>query len=196
MKAARFSFQLRKPPRTTRDFWVKSQSCGGIMQKSRFFTVMLMGIFSITSFACKNTPPENEREGKSEGEETGPRLTTNETYNAVRNGVRLILAYDSASSSFNGTVENVTNKTVFSVRVEVHLSDGTELGPTSPIDLAPGDKADVKMSDEGHSFTWWKAHAETGEAEHGGEHGDDGEHGGEHSEEHRDEHGREAGENH
>ena len=166
------------------------------MQKSRFFTVMLMGIFSITSFACKNTPPENEHEGKSEGEETGPRLTINETYNAVRNGVRLILAYDSASSSFNGTVENVTNKTVFSVRVEVHLSDGTELGPTSPIDLALGDKADVKMSDEGHSFTWWKTHAEAGEGEHGGEHGDDGEHGSEHSGEHKDEHGDEAGENH
>ncbi len=159
------------------------------MQKSRFFTVMLMGIFSITSFACKNTLSVNEHGSESEGEETGPRLTINETYNAVRNGVRLILAYDSASSSFIGTVENVTNKTVFSVRVEVHLSNGTELGPTSPIDLEIGDKADVKMSDEGHSFTWWKTHAETGEGEHGGEHGDDGEHGGEHSGEHGDEAG-------
>ena len=51
-------------------------------------------------------------------------LTFNETYNKVHRGMQLILTYDKASSSFIGTVENVTNKTIKSVRVEVHLSNG------------------------------------------------------------------------
>ena len=51
-------------------------------------------------------------------------------------------------------------KTVSRVRIEVHLSNGNELGPTAPIDLAPGKKVDVGLSAEGQSFDWWKAHAE------------------------------------
>ena len=69
-------------------------------------------------------------------------------------------------TSLIGTVENVTEKTISRVRVEVHLSNGNELGPTEPIDLAPGKKVDVKLSAEGQSFNWWKAHAEAGASEH------------------------------
>ena len=105
---------------------------------------------------------EGRGEHSGEGEESGQTFTLNETYNKVRRGVRLILAYDKASSSFIGTVENVTNRTIRSVRVEVHLSNGTELGPTRPIDLSPGKKASVKLSAAGQSFSWWKAHPEAG----------------------------------
>ena len=63
-------------------------------------------------------------------------------------------------------MENVVEKTVSRVRVEVHLSNGTELGPTEPLELAPGKKADIKLTAEGQSFDWWKAHAESGESEH------------------------------
>lgn len=144
------------------------------MQISSLFTILLMSISLLTTSGCKNKCPEGGHEGESEGEEAGPRLALNETYDAVRKGVRLILAYDSTSSSFAGTVENVTDQTISSVRVEVHLSNGTELGPTSPVDLAPGDKASVNVSAVGQSFSWWKAHAETSEGggEHGGEHRD------------------------
>jgi hypothetical protein len=90
----------------------------------------------------------------------------------------LVLAYDSESLSFVGTVENVTGETVKSVRVEVHLSNGVELGPTKPVLLESGQKEDVMLAAKGQSFDWWKAHAETGEGEHGGEHGH--EHGEEH----------------
>ena len=110
---------------------------------------------------------EGERgEHAGEGEETGPRISLDGTHDEVRKGVRLILSFDNESSSFIGTVENVTEKTVSRVRVEVHLSNGVELGPTKPINLAPGKKVDVKLSAEGQSFKWWKSHAEAGASEH------------------------------
>jgi len=107
-----------------------------------------------------------KREHAGEGEETGPRISKDGTYDEIRKGVRLILYFDNESSSFIGTVENVTEKTISRVRVEVHLSNGNELGPTVPIDLAPGKKVDVGLSAEGQSFNWWKTHAEAGAAEH------------------------------
>ncbi len=63
-------------------------------------------------------------------------------------------------------LENVTEKTLSNVRIEVHLSNGVELGPTPPIELAPGKKVDVGLSAEDQSFEWWKAHAEVGKSEH------------------------------
>jgi len=52
---------------------------------------------------------EHDREGGEHGgeagEESGAELAIHETYDAVRNGVRLILAYDAESNSFIGTVE-------------------------------------------------------------------------------------------
>jgi hypothetical protein len=108
----------------------------------------------------------HEGEGAEEGEESGPQIGLDGTHDEVRKGVRLILSFDSESSSFVGTVENVSEKTVPKVRVEVHLSNGTELGPTKPVDLAPGKKIEVKLSAVDQTFTWWKAHAEAGSSEH------------------------------
>ncbi len=42
------------------------------------------------------------------GEESVTKLGLEHSYDEVRNGVRLILAYDMTSNSFNGTVENTT----------------------------------------------------------------------------------------
>jgi hypothetical protein len=102
-----------------------------------------------------------------EWEETEEKLTLTDTYDQVRHGVRLILAYHNASSSFVGSVENTTDKAIKAIRVEVHLSTGVELGPTERIDLAPGEKSGVKLEAKGHVFEWWKAHPETGSGEHG-----------------------------
>ena len=112
---------------------------------------------------------EHSEEGEhaEEGEETGLRIAKDGTHNEVRKGVRLILSFDNESSSFIGTVENVTEKTVSRVRVEVHLSNGIELGPTDPIELAPGEKMEITLSADGQTFSWWKAHAEAGVSEHG-----------------------------
>ena len=148
---------------------------------------ILLSILLIVSFGCKDKPADSETklekeiESEGDGEESGHQLAIDETYDTVRKGLRLILKYDSASSKFVGTVENVTKETIKSVRVEVHLSNGTELGPTNPIDLPAGKKGNVKISAESQSFTWYKAHPEAGTGEHGHEH----EHG-EHSHEHGD----------
>ena len=110
-------------------------------------------------------------------------LAPNETFDAVRGGARLVLNYDATSNSFKGVVENTTNSTLTRVRIEVHLSNGTELGPTTPTDLAPGQGAIVNLPAAGASVTGWVAHAEVGggnqESGSGGEHGSGsgGEHG-------------------
>ena len=118
-----------------------------------------------------------------EGEESGIELALNESYDEVRNGARLVLSYDAQSNSFNGTVENTTEETLKRVRVEVHLSNGKELGPTTPADLEPGERRDVKLTATSKDFDGWTAHPEVGIGEHGS-----GEGRGEHDREGRSEH--------
>ena len=127
---------------------------------------------------------EGNGEHGSGGEEGGGAnaLAPDEIFDAVRSGARLILKYDAPSNSFKGTVENTTNGVLGRMRVEVHLSNGAELGPTTPTDMAPGEVVTINLPATPASFTGWTAHAEVGAggegSESGGEHGSDGEHGG------------------
>ena len=98
--------------------------------------------------------------GAEEGEEPGVQLELSETFDEVRAGARLILSYDSTDNLFKGTVENTTDSTLRRVRVEVHLSNGIELGPTTPVDIWPGRMIDVILTATGDPFTSWSAHAE------------------------------------
>ncbi|MEN8193695.1 MAG: FxLYD domain-containing protein [Bacteroidota bacterium] len=139
------------------------------MKSTKLFFYLILSISLFSSVACQEKPMEND-------EEEGVQLSIDETYDSVQKGVRLIMSYDDTSSSFVGTVENVTNETIKSVRVEVHLSNGVELGPTTKTDIAAGEKQDVQLSTEGESFTWWSAHAESGEDEHGTNHEGEVEH--------------------
>ncbi len=111
-------------------------------------------------------------------------LALDATFDAVRGGARLILKYDTPSNSFKGTVENTTNGVLSRVRIEVHLSNGTELGPTTPTDMAPGEQIAITLPATPAAFTGWTAHAEVGGggegSESGGEHGSGGESDGEH----------------
>jgi len=124
---------------------------------------------------------EGHREGRGEHgkrrgesgreEEGGKRLGKNESWNKTRKGAHLVLAYDAASQSFKGTVHNTTSKTLSAVRVEVHLSNGVELGPTKRTDLKPGKKIAVELSAANQKFNWWTTHPEHGSEEgHGPEH--------------------------
>ena len=137
---------------------------------------------------------ESDGEGSESGSEEGSganQLAPDETFDMVRGGARLVLSYDVASNSFRGTVENTTNNVLNRVRIEVHLSNGTELGPTTAVDLAPGQTLPITLASTQASFTGWVAHAEVGGGEggesggegggeSGGEHGSGGESGGEH----------------
>ncbi len=116
--------------------------------------------------------PEGAGAGGAQGEEgSAAKLAPDETFDAIRGGARLIMNYDAASNSFKGTVENTTNGTLTRVRIEIHLSNGTELGPTTPIDMAPGQTVAITLPSTPQPFTGWIAHAEVGGGEGGGEHG-------------------------
>lgn len=149
-------------------------------------------VLLIVVIGCSKSEKPSMDDGK---EESGTELALDATYDQTRNGARLILNYDPQSNSFKGTVENTTNETLKQVRVEVHLSNGKELGPTTPADLAPSEKKDVQLPADSTDFDGWTAHPEVGESEHGhgeeqGEH--DAENGGEHDGEGKKEHERKS----
>ena len=111
---------------------------------------------------------ESSSGGSEEG--SGAMLAPDETFDMVRGGARLIMNYDAASNAFIGTVENTTNNTLTNVRIEVHLSNGVELGPTTPVDMAPGEVRNINLPSTPEPFTGWTPHAEVGSGEGGGEH--------------------------
>ena len=146
----------------------------------------------VTKLEAAKGAHERDAHGEGEGEEEGITLGLNDIYDVERKGSHLVLKYDSEASAFIGTVENVSNETLSRVRVEVHLSNGTELGPTTQVDLKPGEKREVMLAAESANFETWSTHAEVGDSEHNhegegeGEHSHEGE--GEHSHEGEGEH--------
>lgn len=134
------------------------------MTKTSWKSILLLGVFAgaFVIFGAVYATSHNLQE---EEEESGKKLSPTETYDHVHKGVRSVLAFHNASSSFLGSLENTTNKTIKSVCVGILLSNGTELGPTEPMDLAAGEKAGIKLEAVGQVFTWWKPHIETGSDE-------------------------------
>ena len=129
-----------------------------------FFATIVLIIFAVISFSCSDT--NNPVSGGEDDEESGTELGLDETYNQIRNGVRLIIGYNSETEMFEGTIENTTEQTIDQVRVEIHLSNGKELGPTPDVSLAAGEKQDVTLDASGNTFTGWTPHAEVGSATH------------------------------
>ena len=142
-------------------------------------------------FDCSGPGPaaHSGGEGAEGGGERGPggeegsgvnAMPPDETFDEVRSGARLILSYDVPGNSFKGTVENITNGVLDRVRIEVHLSNGAELGPTTPMDMAPGEEVAISLPATTASFTGWTAHAEVGAGGEGSESGEEQRDGGEH----------------
>ena len=109
----------------------------------------------------------SESEGDTGGEESGILLAKSDIYDHTRAGARLILSYDADADAFVGTVENTTADMLSQTRIEVHLSSGVELGPTTPEDLPPGGISKIALSADGEEFETWNAHPEVGRDEHG-----------------------------
>ncbi|MDE0084170.1 MAG: hypothetical protein OXU23_00545 [Candidatus Poribacteria bacterium] len=146
----------------------------GILTAIAFTLILITGITG-----CSSSDTTNPMTAKTDSEESTVQLTLDETYDYNRNGAHLIISYDAATNSFKGTVKNTTNGTLTQVRVEVHLSNGVELGPTTPVDLAPSEQIPVELMAEGPTFDMWTAHPEVGPSsggggEGGGEHGQGG----------------------
>ena len=138
-------------------------------------------------------PEESGEDQGGEPGESGTKYGLSDTARESRSGVDLVLRYDSARKSFTGMVTNTTVETIKNVRVEVHLSNGVELGPTPNVDLAPGQSRAVDLDASSQTFTQFTVHVEIGSGEAGGEHGGEG--GGEGGREGGGEHGsgREGG---
>ena len=95
-------------------------------------------------------------------EESGAQFTKANTYDAIRKGARLTLRFDASANAFVGSVTNTIDQPLRRVRVEVHLSNGTELGPTTPKDLPAGNTMPIELDALGETFNTWSAHAEVG----------------------------------
>ena len=103
---------------------------------------------------------EHDEGEEGDGEESGDYIGREDTWDVNRRGARLVLAFDPASRAFRGTVENTTESTLCAVRVEVHLSGGTELGPTERTDVPAGQSMEVVLPAGGEAFATWTAHPE------------------------------------
>lgn len=117
---------------------------------------------------------EHDDAHNHENKESDMQLGLDETYDDEQRGTRLVLSYNKETSSFTGSVKNTTEEVLPNVRVEVHLSNGTELGPTTPVNIDPGESQSIELSATGEEFDQWSAHAEIGNSEHS--HGEGGEH--------------------
>jgi len=137
----------------------------------------------VTQLETAKGAHERDAHGEGEGEEEGIMLGLKDVYDMEKKGTHLVLKYDEEAKAFLGTVENVSNEILSRVRVEVHLSNGTELGPTTQVELKPGEKREVMLDTESADFETWSTHVEVGDSEHSHE-GD-----GEHSHEGESEHG-------
>ena len=138
-------------------------------------------------FDCSGLGPAAHTGGEGTEGSGANTLALDETFDAVRSGARLILKYDAPSNSFKGTVENTTNGILDRVRIEVHLSNGTELGPTTPTEMAVGEVIAINLPATPAEFTGWTAHAEVGAGSEGSDSGGEHRAGGE------DERGEESG---
>ena len=123
-----------------------------------------------------NESTAEQDEGGEEGE-SGTQYALADTAEEIRSGIELSISYDSAREVFSGTMTNTTDETVRMVRVEVHLSNGVELGPTPTVDLAAGESREVELDAGSQTFTTFGAHVEIGSGEHGSGHSEEeGEH--------------------
>ena len=123
------------------------------MTRHTAFRVAILALLAMVA-ACRSS--------STEPGESGVRWNADQTATDTRRGVDLVISYDAPGRRFNGTVTNTTGATVTDVRVEIHLSNGTELGPTPRVDLAAGAKQSVTLDASGQNFDWYSVHVELG----------------------------------
>ena len=143
---------------------------------------------SKSEVVTESKEPHSRDYSPSEGEEDGTLYSIDYKYDKEENGVRLILSYETEENRFIGSIENVSDETIENIRVEIHLSNGKELGPTNPANLKPGERREAQLDTSGEEFETWSTHAEVGTSEHSDSSEQSGEREGEHGNEHEGEH--------
>ena len=141
---------------------------------------ILAVVLSVGLMACGESPTAPEAHGPESGSESGTESGSEgssgsgepgesgtqyglaDTARETRSGVDLVMSYDAAAQAFTGTVTNTTGAAISNVRVEIHLSNGVELGPTARVTLTAGQTNPVQLAATGQSFTRWSVHVELG----------------------------------
>ncbi len=146
--------------------------------------ILLVVMLMVATIGCDRATQRTIPTMPADDEESTVQLALTDTYDSVRNGAHLIMSYDTSTNSFRGTVENTTGAILSQVRVEIHLSNGIELGPTPPVDLLPGETRPIVLQAMGPPFDMWTAHPEVGPSTGGGSEDDMESGGGEGGSEH------------
>ncbi len=105
---------------------------------------------------------EGGETGACGGEENTAQYGLGDTFDQVRAGSRLIMNYDPAANAFVGTVENTTQHPTEQRADRDPPLQRSRIGPTTPIDLAPGEVSNVRLDATTQPFDTWVAHAEVG----------------------------------
>lgn len=117
---------------------------------TRAATLALVAVFA----ACTDS--------LTEPGESGTRWNPGETATDSRSGVDLTISYNASNQRFDGSVTNTSASAVADVRVEIHLSNGTELGPTPRVGLGPNETKPMTLDASGENFNWYSVHVELG----------------------------------
>ncbi len=135
------------------------------VQRSSVVSLVLLVAFSAAG--CSGSPTEPTEAHGPEGTggesgESGTRYAPGDEARELRGGVELVMRFEQGGERFTGTVRNTASETVRDVRVEIHLSNGVELGPTPRVDLVAGETRPVELDARGQAFDWWTVHVELG----------------------------------
>ena len=133
----------------------------------RMFVAGLVLLAASLAPACSGSPAEPSETHGPEGTggeagESGTRYAPGDEARELRGGVELVMRFEQPAESFTGTVRNTTSQTVRDVRVEIHLSNGVELGPTPRVGLDGDETRPVELDARGQTFDWWTVHVELG----------------------------------
>lgn len=102
--------------------------------------------------------------GAESGDEASPPIPINQPFSGTFGNQNFSFAYDALDGAFRGTVENPTAAFICESRTEIHLGSGgqvVELGPTIPVNLAPGSTQKVVMSAGGYVLDMYILHPES-----------------------------------
>ncbi len=120
----------------------------------RVFVAGLVLLAALLAPACSGSPTEPSETHGPEGTggetgESGTRYAPGDEARELRGGVELVMRFEAAAERFTGTVRNTASQTVRDARVEIHLSNGMELGPTPRVDLGAGEARPVELDARG-----------------------------------------------
>ena len=141
------------------------------MKYTSIIVIMLImatvsGSFALAQGQTEKSSTEHQRDSRSgEGEEKGIEYSIDQSCEVIQNGCYLYLSFDKDKNEFIGYAKNLSDRTLTGVRLEIHLDNGIELGPTRRVTLAPEAVVNLSLKGSSRKFSKWTAHLEVGSSE-------------------------------